>query len=280
MTGGDEVLVVGGGPAGSATALLLARAGVQVRVLERARFPRRKVCGEYLNAGAVAALERLGLLDAVRSVGSPLRGVRLVVAAAQPVALPFPRPALSCARELLDALLLDAAAAAGAAVERARVEESRGVADQQGAGRRCAAHVVRERPNRDARAEARRPGERARPTRERGRRCADAGVQIGRPARQPRPRDDDHHVGRRRIERIEREVRAVADVHLDAPLERTEAGVVSADRIPRAAPQRSRQAEPPRDDRAGTVGPDDDARAPFAQPTVFVTDLQADAAPA
>ncbi|MGD0052431.1 MAG: NAD(P)/FAD-dependent oxidoreductase [Vulcanimicrobiaceae bacterium] len=123
MTGGDEVLVVGGGPAGSATALLLARAGVQVRVLERARFPRRKVCGEYLNAGAVAALERLGLLDAVRSVGSPLRGVRLVVAAAQPVALPFPRPALSCARELLDALLLDAAAAAGAAVERARVEE-------------------------------------------------------------------------------------------------------------------------------------------------------------
>ena len=55
---------------------------------------------------------------------------------------------------------------------------------------------------------------------------------------------------------------------------------MSADRIPRAAPQRSRQAEPPRDDRAGTVGPDDDARAPFAQPTVFVTDLQADAAPA
>ena len=51
-----DVIVVGAGPAGSATALRLARAGASVTLVERARFPRRKVCGEYLNAGAVRAL--------------------------------------------------------------------------------------------------------------------------------------------------------------------------------------------------------------------------------
>ncbi|MBC5803094.1 MAG: FAD-dependent oxidoreductase, partial [Candidatus Eremiobacteraeota bacterium] len=48
-----EVVIVGAGPAGSACALWLARAGVAVTVVERQRFPRRKVCGEYLCAGAI-----------------------------------------------------------------------------------------------------------------------------------------------------------------------------------------------------------------------------------
>ncbi len=119
----NDVVIVGAGPAGSATALLLARAGVDVRIVERAAFPRRKVCGEYLNAGAVAALDRLGLLDAVRALASPLRGVRLVAAGASPVTLAFAALSLACPRAALDALLLDAARAAGATVERARVED-------------------------------------------------------------------------------------------------------------------------------------------------------------
>jgi flavin-dependent dehydrogenase len=119
----NDVVVVGAGPAGSATALLLARAGRDVRIIERARFPRRKVCGEYLNGGSVAALERLGLLAPVRAVSSPLRGVRLVAPAVAPLALAFPGPALACAREALDVLLLDAALAAGASLERGRVDE-------------------------------------------------------------------------------------------------------------------------------------------------------------
>jgi 2-polyprenyl-6-methoxyphenol hydroxylase-like FAD-dependent oxidoreductase len=133
----NDVVISGGGPAGSATALLLARAGIDVRIVERARFPRRKVCGEYLNGGAVGALERLGLLDAVRKHATVLRGVRLVASGAPPVVLPFSAPALACAREDLDAIVLDAAVAAGAALERARVE------DVVRADGRCAGVLVR-----------------------------------------------------------------------------------------------------------------------------------------
>src|SRR5204862_7452148 len=46
-----DVTVVGAGPAGSATALLLARAGARVLLLDRARFPREKPCSEYLKIG-------------------------------------------------------------------------------------------------------------------------------------------------------------------------------------------------------------------------------------
>lgn len=134
----DDVVVVGAGPAGSTTALLLARAGIAVRIIDRAAFPRRKVCGEYLNAGAVDALARLGLLEAVRAAAAPLLGVRLVSGGAPPVRLPFSRPALACARETLDLLLLDAAMAAGATFERGRVEDI--VAEPHG---RCAGVRIR-----------------------------------------------------------------------------------------------------------------------------------------
>jgi 2-polyprenyl-6-methoxyphenol hydroxylase-like FAD-dependent oxidoreductase len=116
-----DAVVAGGGPAGAACALALARAGLAVTLIERAAFPRRKVCGEYLNAGAVAALDRLGMLPAVRARAYPLRGVRLMPAHASTVELPFEHASLSCERALLDATLLDAAIAAGVTVVRGRV---------------------------------------------------------------------------------------------------------------------------------------------------------------
>jgi flavin-dependent dehydrogenase len=60
-----DVLIVGGGPAGSVLAGLLAQQDIDTVVLDRAKFPRPKPCGECLNPGGVAILDRLGVLEAV-----------------------------------------------------------------------------------------------------------------------------------------------------------------------------------------------------------------------
>jgi len=65
----SEVIVVGGGPAGAATAWFLARAGVDVLVLDRARFPRDKPCAEYLSPQASRILDAMGVLEAAESAG-------------------------------------------------------------------------------------------------------------------------------------------------------------------------------------------------------------------
>ena len=72
-----DALVVGAGPAGSATALLLARGGASVLMLDKARFPRDKPCSEYLSPETTRILERLGddvLSDVERSAHAKLFG--------------------------------------------------------------------------------------------------------------------------------------------------------------------------------------------------------------
>ena len=59
-----DAIVIGGGPAGSTAALLLARAGWSVALVERMAFPRRKVCGEFLSATNLPLLAELGVAAA------------------------------------------------------------------------------------------------------------------------------------------------------------------------------------------------------------------------
>lgn len=73
-----EVIVVGGGPAGAATAWALARDGIDVLVLDRARFPRDKVCAEYLSPEASRILADMGVLDEIeRANPAHLAGMRV-----------------------------------------------------------------------------------------------------------------------------------------------------------------------------------------------------------
>ena len=114
MTAG--ALVVGGGIAGSAVAIDLARAGRRVVLIERETGPHDKVCGEFLSFEACHYLTRLGLQpEALGAVA--LRSVRLV-RGQRAVAAALPFRALSLSRRVLDEALLEQAALSGAEVRR------------------------------------------------------------------------------------------------------------------------------------------------------------------
>jgi flavin-dependent dehydrogenase len=74
----QDVLIVGAGPAGSHLALRLARAGWSVTLLDRARFPRPKPCGEFLSPECLPMLEDLGLRTRALALGArDVHGMRI-----------------------------------------------------------------------------------------------------------------------------------------------------------------------------------------------------------
>ncbi len=110
-----DVAIVGAGPAGTATALHLGGRGLQVQLLDKALFPRDKICGEALSPGALPFLDAFGLMDAVRQAGAfPYRGARLCLpdGLVAEASYPHSRFGLAIPREQLDWLLLNRAAEA------------------------------------------------------------------------------------------------------------------------------------------------------------------------
>jgi flavin-dependent dehydrogenase len=118
-----DAIVIGAGPAGSTAALLLARAGWSIAIVEKSSFPRRKVCGEFISATSMPLLHELGVLDDfLHQAGPEVRRVGLF-AKDTTLSAPMPEPANAIAkqgralgREHLDRLLLQAAQDAGANV--------------------------------------------------------------------------------------------------------------------------------------------------------------------
>jgi menaquinone-9 beta-reductase len=114
-----DVLIAGAGPAGTVTATILARAGVRVLLVDRARFPRDKLCGDSINPGAIAVLRRHNLAEPVERHGLPIQemviygGQRVRVAARYPHHL----RGWTMLRRDLDQWLLAGAIRAGARFE-------------------------------------------------------------------------------------------------------------------------------------------------------------------
>ena len=148
MTGtasaGHDVIVVGAGPAGSAAAYALASGGVRVLLLDKAVFPREKVCGDGLTPRAVAALDDMNLLDRLLPLGHAVGDVLVTAPDGGRVAATVPetngrRPAML----VVPRIHLDDAVRARAVEAGASFEGGADVEDIRRENGRVAVHALR-----------------------------------------------------------------------------------------------------------------------------------------
>lgn len=122
-SGTHDVAIVGAGPAGAATALYAARAGLDVVLIDKRTFPRDKICGDAVARKSLSHLRELGLLDRVRiethepvgrAVLSSPNGIEVVIDLSS---RDEPSPHMVCRREVFDNVFVDAARARCTVIE-------------------------------------------------------------------------------------------------------------------------------------------------------------------
>ncbi len=118
----DEVLILGGGVAGCAASIALARRGRNVTLIEREPTPRHKVCGEFVSGEALEDLHALGI-DVAALGAVPIHKVRLATTRRAAEA-PLPFSAASLTRKVLDTALIAEAISSGVRMERGRTVQS------------------------------------------------------------------------------------------------------------------------------------------------------------
>lgn len=110
-----DAIIVGAGLAGSSAAIQLAEQGYRVLLLEQARYPAHRLCGEFLSVEVMAIFDRLGILGTVRRAGAhPIEKVYLTASQGAEFREKLPGVALGFSRYQLDRILWERAVAAGA----------------------------------------------------------------------------------------------------------------------------------------------------------------------
>jgi flavin-dependent dehydrogenase len=117
MKNSFDAAIIGGGIGGACAAIRLAKSGARVLVLEAGKFPRHKVCGEFLSPESKKVFAHLGVLESIQNAGATeISTSRIVARGGQTLEIALPRAALSLSRFRLDEILIRAAQDAGASL--------------------------------------------------------------------------------------------------------------------------------------------------------------------
>ena len=134
--GTDDVAIAGAGPAGALAAIILAGAGLRVRLFDRATFPRHKLCGDTLNPGALAVLQRHVPLSSLIARSDPIDGMMLTGPGGVRIRAAYGAGITGRAitREAFDHWLITRAVAAGAHLEEGATVKDAAITDGRIAG--------------------------------------------------------------------------------------------------------------------------------------------------